>query len=173
MKIAVGSKNPVKIQAVKEVLNEIWDDIEIVSVNANSGIGEMPINEKESIQGAINRARDAMQKTGADFGVGLEGSVNDTDYGMFLLGHVVVLDKYENIGIGNGGGMVLPEKIAKEIKAGKELGPVIDDFSGIKNSKQKDGAVGFFTNGLITRKDGFKMGVSFAMSRFINKKAYD
>lgn len=173
MKFAVGSKNPVKVSAVEEVINDVWNNAEIISVKASSGISVMPTTQNESIQGAINRARDALQKTDADFGIGLEGCVAESEYGMFLLGHVVILDREDKMGIGNCGGMILPESIAKEMRDGKELGPVMDIFTGIKNLKQKDGAIGYFTNGLITRKDGFKTGVSFALSRFLNKKAYD
>ncbi|MHC1566343.1 MAG: DUF84 family protein, partial [Candidatus Syntropharchaeia archaeon] len=38
MRIAVGSKNPVKIKAVKNVLSKFYRDLEVISVEVDSGV---------------------------------------------------------------------------------------------------------------------------------------
>ncbi len=172
MKIALGSMNPVKIEAVKCAACLFWPEAEVVSVDVPSGISDMPRSDRESIEGARNRAKNALQKTGSDIGIGLEGHVKETDYGMLLTGVAVAVDRQGRMGMGDNGGFLLPDKIADEIRKGKELGPVMDRFSDVENSKQKLGASGFFTNGLVPRKDAFERGVIFALTRFAKPELF-
>ena len=172
MKISVGSKNPVKITAVENAVKKIWAGVEIIGIEVNSGVNNQPKSNEEAIQGAANRAKLSLQQTGADIGMGLEGCVYDSEFGMFLSGWVVAINKNGEIGIGGGGGLLLPEKIASEIRNGKELGPVMDKFIGDHNTKQKQGTVGVLTNNLVSRTDAFEKSVIFALARFINPHYY-
>lgn len=171
-KISIGSKNPVKIAAVENVVKKIWPDVEIIAVEVSHGISEQPTSDDEAIEGATNRAKLSLQKTNADLGIGLEGCTIDTKYGMFLSGWVVAVDKNGEVGIGCGGRLLLPEKVASEVRNGKELGPVMDEFVGDHNTKQKQGAVGILTNGLIPRTAAFEKSVTYALTKFINPNYY-
>ncbi len=173
MKIAIGSKNPVKIKAVENIVSKIWPEAEMVSVNVPSGISEMPKSDQEAIIGANTRAKNALELVKADLGIGLEGNCQEMDHGMFLTGWVSAIDKHGNIGLGNSGGTLLPEKVAKEIRKGKELGPVMDEIIGDHNTKQKSGAIGFLTNNHVPRTEAFERGVIFALTRFIKSEVYD
>lgn len=170
--ISVGSKNPVKIAAVENVVKKIWPDAEVVAVEVGHGISEQPTSDDEAIEGATNRAKLSLEKTGADLGIGMEGHTIDTKHGMFLSGWVVAVDKKDNMGIGGGNNLLLPEKIASEIRKGRELGPVMDEFTGINNIKQKQGAVGFLTNDLITRTTTVEKSIIYALARFITSDYY-
>ena len=75
MKIAVGSRNPVKIEAVKRAFNKAFGECEVIGVSVSSDISNMPISFEEGVKGAKNRAEKAIEKLKADFGVGLEGGV--------------------------------------------------------------------------------------------------
>lgn len=172
MKISVGSKNPIKISAVENAVKKIWPGAEVVSAEVNHGTSEQPMSDEEAIQGAANRAKLSLEKFSADIGIGLEGCVNDTKHGMFLSGWVAAIDKNGEIGIGGGGGLLLPEKIASEIRKGKELGPVMDKFIGGHNTKQKQGTVGILTNNLIPRTEAFEKSVIYALAKFINPHYY-
>ncbi|MBI4359165.1 MAG: inosine/xanthosine triphosphatase [Candidatus Nealsonbacteria bacterium] len=172
MKISVGSKNPVKIAAVENSVQKIWPGAEVIGIEVDSGVSNQPRSNEEAIQGATNRARLSRQQAGADLGIGLEGCVSDSKFGMFVSGWVVAIDKKGEIGIGGGGGLLLPEKVASEIRKGKELGPVMDGFIGGHNTKQKQGTVGVLTNNLIPRTDAFEKSVIFALARFINPHFY-
>lgn len=171
-KISIGSKNPVKIAAVENAVKKIWSDIEIISIEVSSGVSEQPISDDEAIKGATNRAKLSLQKTDADLGIGLEGCTIDTKYGMLLSGWVVVIDKNGKVGIGSGGRLLLPERIASEIRRGKELGPVMDELTGNHNTKQQQGAVGILTNNLISRTAAFEMSIIYALSKFVNPNYY-
>lgn len=173
MKISIGSKNPVKIKAVEKVITQIWADAEIVPVEASSGVREQPMSDDEAIEGATNRARQSLERTGADVGIGLEGCIIDTGYGMFVSGWVVVIDKNGALGIGGGGRLLLPERIASEVRKGRELGPVMDEFIGDHNIKQKQGTVGILTNNVVSRVDAFERTVVYALATFMNPQYYE
>jgi len=172
MKIAVGSKNPVKIQAVKNVVDKIWPGSTVEGVEVEHKTCSQPSSNQEAIQGAIERAKLCIKKLEADYGFGLEGNTCELEQGMFLEGWVVVIDKSGNHGIGSCGSIQMPDQIAQEIKRGKELGPVTDKLFGHENIKQKEGTVGLLTNNIVTRTEAFEKGIAYALARFINPEYY-
>jgi inosine/xanthosine triphosphatase len=131
------------------------------------------MSDEEAIEGARNRARLALEKTDADLGIGLEGCGVEMRYGMFLTGWVVGVDKKGRTGMGCGGRMLLPDKVATEVRRGKELGPVMDALVGDRNTKQKEGAVGILTRGLIVREEAFHVPLIYALARFYNEEWYE
>ena len=131
----------------------------------------MPTSDDEAILGAINRAKSALNKGKADIGIGLEGHIKDTKYGMFLSNWVASVSR-ETQCIGSSGTLLLPETIADQVRKGKELGPVMDKFVGVENTKQKQGAVGILTKGLIPRTKMFERAVLFSLAKFYNPESY-
>jgi inosine/xanthosine triphosphatase len=172
MKIAVGSQNPVKIEAVKRAFKKAFGQCEVRGISVSSDISDMPMNFEEAIKGAKNRAKKAIEKLKADFGVGLEGGFEKTKMGTFLSGIVAIVDKKGRWGLGKGQGILMPEKIIKEVKQGKELGEVMDEIRGLKNTKQHDGAVGFFTKNLISRTQSFETATIYALARFLREEIF-
>ncbi|KKS04790.1 MAG: putative non-canonical purine NTP phosphatase [Candidatus Curtissbacteria bacterium GW2011_GWA2_41_24] len=83
MKIAVGSTNPVKIEAAKRAFGKVWPKkkLEIVGIEVPSGVSQQPMTDKEAVKGARNRAKVAIKSARADFGVGLEGGLQKFWYG--------------------------------------------------------------------------------------------
>ncbi len=172
MKIAVGSKNPVKIAAVENVVKKVWPDAEVVGIEVSHGTSIQPNTQKDAIEGALNRAILAQKQTNADFGFGLEGSTFDSEHGMFLDGWAAVVDKHGNKGIASCGCLMLPEKLAKEVRQGKELGPATDAIFGHDNIKQKEGTVGMLTGNMVKRTEAFERGVTYALAKFLNPQYY-
>jgi inosine/xanthosine triphosphatase len=172
MKIAVGSTNPVKVTAVRKMISRIWPEAEITPVSVPSGVGDMPMTDEETLTGAKNRAIAAQSALDADFGIGLEGGVHPEPFGLTLHGWVVVVDGNGRIGIGGGGRLPLPDHIAQKVLAGTELGQVMDEVLGDQNSKQKGGAVGALTNGLILREETFALAVAYALAPFVSPHLY-
>ena len=171
--IAIGSKNPVKIAAVRNVALRIWKDVEIVALDVPSGISHQPSSDDEAIQGALNRAKQSLDRTGADLGIGIEGCVVRTNYGTFLSGWAAAISNRGEIGIGSGARLLLPRRIASEIATGKELGPVVDGLVGERNVKQDRGAIGVFTNDLMTRTTATEQSIICALARFLNPQYYE
>lgn len=172
MKVAVGSQNPVKITAVKNAFLKAWDTVDVTGIDVNPGISHMPTNSEEALIGATTRARTALKKAKADYGVGLEGYALDTSHGMFLSGMVVIVNKKGVRGIGSGYTMPLPDIVARQIRKGAELGPVMDKLLGDVNTKQKYGAIGALTKGLMTRTSAFEAAVIYALAPFLNPELY-
>lgn len=172
-RVAVGSANPVKVAAVRHVIAQVWPEAEIVALEVDSGVGAMPASNEEGRRGAQQRAERALAATAAtDLGVGLEGALDDTPWGMYITNWVAMVDGKGAVGLASGGRLPLPECMAAELRAGGELGPIIDRYSGIANSKQHDGAAGFLTGGVIPRELAFRVGVAFALAPFLHQELY-
>ncbi|NKQ35124.1 MAG: inosine/xanthosine triphosphatase [Chloroflexi bacterium] len=172
MKIAVGTLNPVKITAVTSMFQRIWPEAEIIPVAVPSGVSAMPMTDAETIAGACNRAVAARAALNADFGVGLEGGVHPEPFGLALQGWVVVVDGHGREGIGGAARIPLPQHIAQRVLDGEELGHVMDDVLDNHNTKQKGGAVGALTNGLVMRQETFAIAVAYALAPFISPELY-
>lgn len=175
MLVAVGSTNPVKINAVKKAFLQVWpqENITVKGIEVDSGIPSQPKSDEESIKGATNRAKRALEKLGADYGVGLEGGVHKIGDNWFDSGWMVVVDKNGTEGIGSTIKMHLSEKIMKHVHSGKELGDATDAVFGTVNSKQANGHFGLMTNNIITRTSGYTDGIIAALARFIRPEAYE
>ncbi|MFP4567341.1 MAG: DUF84 family protein [Candidatus Woesearchaeota archaeon] len=175
MKVVIGSLNKAKNEAVRNIFNKIYDNNEYLSVETDSGVRNQPLSSVEAIDGAINRARDALSKAeDFDFGVGLEGTVESNKHGMFLLGWVAILDKKGNCGIGSSGAVLLPNYMRREIESGKELGPIVQDLmNDSKNEiRHSQGACGLLTNGMYSRVHEFEDAVICALSKFLKPEFY-
>jgi len=136
------------------------------------GISRQPLSDDEAIAGATNRARLALAQEGATLGVGIEGNTVDTVHGMFVTAWSVVLDEQGRVGIGSAGRFLIPEAVAAGVREGHELGPLMDAFIGEENTKQRQGAVGILTGGLISRTDALRSSVIYALAQFITPTYY-
>lgn len=174
-KIAVGSKNPVKIQAVKQAFEKVWPDEvwHVEGTDVDSGVPDQPMSDSESIKGATNRATRALRALNPNFAVGLEGGIQEIDGKYFDCGWVVVKDKEGNIGVGSSVRMIVPKKMMKLIREGYELGDVDDKIFGLENTKHGSGHFGLMTKDAITRTHGYTDGVIAALTLFIHPDLRD
>lgn len=174
MKVAVGSTNPVKIEAVKLAFKKIWPNKkwEVIGLEIQSGVSSQPKSDQESIKGATNRAKGALKKTKADFGVGIEGGNQKIGSKWFTSGWAIVIDKYGNVGCGSSFRMQMAQKVIELIREGKELGQASDILFKTKNSKQKTGYFGLMTKGTVTRTKAYTDGIISALARFIHPDLY-
>jgi non-canonical (house-cleaning) NTP pyrophosphatase len=60
----------------------------------------------------------------------------------------------------------------KHIHAGKNLEEAMEILFKIKKSGEKLGMYGIFTKGVVTRAEGIKQGVAFAIARFLHEDLY-
>lgn len=175
IKIAIGTLNKAKIQAVKEIITEIWKEAEFIPAETESKVSNQPMSDTEGIKGAINRAKQALEKTSADYGIGLEGSVEENEYGMFLGGWVAIVGKNGKTGIGSSGKVLLPKQIREKIKAGEELGPIMQELVNDKDNevRQTIGTNGILTKKLYDRTKEFKDATRCALAKFVSPEFYD
>ncbi len=172
MRIAVGSKNPVKVAAVKAAFSRQWPECEVVGVSVDTGVSEMPMSDAECIDGARNRAQAALVQADAEFGVGLEGGVNHESAGLMLLGWVVIVRRDGAEGVACSAKIPLPPAIADRVMDGEELGPVMDDILQETGTAKRGGASGALSNNLVLRQDKFAMAVAYALSPFVAPQFY-
>ncbi|MBO0960341.1 DUF84 family protein [Neobacillus sp. MM2021_6] len=153
MKIIIGSMNPAKINAVKNSFE--GQEAEFVSIDIPSGVNAQPFSDEETIQGAINRAVGALKQGNGDIAIGLEGGVHETSHGLLLCNWGALATRNMEPIIAGGARILLPEQVAERLKAGDELGPVMDEYSKKENVRKHEGAIGIFTNEMINRMDMF------------------
>lgn len=153
MKVIIGSKNPAKIAAVKNGFSQL--EAEFIALDIPSGVSAQPFSDEETIKGAVNRAMGALKEGSGDIGIGLEGGVQETSAGLFICNWGALAAKNMKPIIAGGARILLPEEIAARLRAGEELGPVMETFAKQKNVRHHEGAIGIFTNGMVNRVDMF------------------
>ena len=164
MRILVGSTNPVKINAVKVVMSKIYPDFEVISIEVDTGVENTPLDEETIIKGALNRANNALLSVQADLSIGMEGGIVLKFQRYFVTGWCAIVDKEGNFQLGCGVYMPIPSKIVEMVRSGEELGSVIDQVTGIKDTKRKMGSVGIMTNNLMTRQKAWEAAIIYAMA---------
>ncbi len=172
MKIAIGSTNPVKFEAVKDGLKEAFSGADFVAIEVMSGVSDQPIGDEETKKGAINRAKEALKATHADLGVGLEGGIEETEHGMMGTVWCAIVDGKGKVSLGGGLHAHVPESVAQKIRKGMELGKAMDELTGKQNTKHKEGAIGILTKGLIDRKKAYESLVRLASTKFVSPELY-
>ena len=167
MRVGVGSTNPVKRRATRSALASV-PDVVVESVTVDSGVGEQPFGERETVAGAVNRARNVLAAGEYDLGVGLEGGVAEVEgtEGLFLIMWAAATDG-DRLGHGAGPRLRLPDRIAGRIRDGEELGPVMNDVLGTDDVAETRGAAGVLTNGIIDREDGLRSALAGALGPFV------
>ena len=167
-RIAVGSKNPVKLAAARAVVTRLTPDVTVEAVEVPSGVPDQPFGDEETIRGAVTRAREARERLDADFGVGLEGGVVEQPDGpMRTCAWAAVVSRSGRHGVGGSLAMPLPNSAAELIRSGMELGHAMDRLTGHSNTKHGAGAVGILTAGLVDRQAAYEVLVAYAMSPFL------
>ncbi|MHB8930979.1 MAG: inosine/xanthosine triphosphatase [Melioribacteraceae bacterium] len=176
MKILVGSKNPVKVASVKESFAKYFDNVDVIGIEVESGVSTQPVNDQTFI-GAQNRAiklkeLNDTQNLSADYFVGIEGGITKQFEKWFAFGCMCIIDKEGRIGFGTSPHFELPQNVVEKLLQGIELGDVMDEIMNQQNTKQKHGAIGFFTNGVMNRKELYVEGLKVALITFLHKEMF-
>ncbi|OAT74194.1 DUF84 family protein [Parageobacillus thermoglucosidasius] len=151
--VAIGTTNQAKIAAVKAIFSS--GQYALVPTNVPSDVSAQPLSDRETRQGAMNRAKHALEKENADIGIGLEGGVMEIDGELWLCNWGALVDRDGTVITAGGARIPLPLEVANEIRAGRELGDVMAQYTGERNIRHKEGAIGVFTNGHVDRAGMF------------------
>lgn len=175
MKVVVGSKNPVKAQAVENVLQKIYplEKLEIISREVKSGVSDQPLGKEETIEGAVNRAKNAYSPE-FDLSVGIESGLMRAPHtitGYVDLQWCAIFDG-EKLSLGVSAGFEYPPQVVEEVLKGQEVGKVMDEITGVDDLGKKRGAVSFLTQGLLDRVGNSEQCVLMAMVPRINSHHY-
>ena len=127
MRVVIASTNPVKIRAVEKAFKKVFEakDIKIEPISVESGVADQPMSDVETIKGATNRVNNAMKAVSkANYWVGIEGGVEIVNDTLTSFTWVVIKSKKQT-GKAKTDTYFLPEKVAKLVEQGKELGDAI------------------------------------------------
>lgn len=151
MRIIIGSTNKAKVSAVKR----IFPDAEIEEMKVNSGVNPQPVSDEETRQGAINRAKNSKDQIKGSYGIGLEGGVMYVKNQLYLCNWGALVTPENVCFTASGARILLPQKISTQLAQGMELGEVMREWTKKEDIRQNLGAVGVFTNKIISREAMF------------------
>ena len=137
-----------------------------------SGVASQPFSDAETRRGAENRAaRAAELRPDADYWIGMEGGLVDEGELLVAFGWIVVRSA-SLAGSSRTATFVLPEKVARLVRSGTELGEADDVVFGRSDSKKRDGAVGLLTGNVIDRAALYEPSVVLALIPFLKPELY-
>ncbi|HDX9654712.1 NTPase [Bacillus wiedmannii] len=164
MKVVVGSKNKTKVGAVEKV----WKDATITSLSVPSGVANQPFTDEETMQGAVNRAKRALQvqEGEAQIGIGLEGGVMKTEHGLFMCNWGALATSDGKTFVAGGARIKLPDDFLAPLEDGKELSEVMEEFVQRKDIRSHEGAIGIFTDDYVDRTELFVHVVKLLVGQY-------
>lgn len=173
IRIVVGSRNPVKINAAYHAFKTLFNeaDIHCEGMDAPSGVAAQPMTEFDTRLGAINRVKYCQQTQTADFYVAMEGGVDHFDYGPATFAYIAIATQ-DTLSIGKGAQLPLPPQVYQALQQGEELGHVMDRLFSTENIKQKGGAIALLTQGQATRESNYTHAIILAMAPLLNPHLY-
>lgn len=166
-RIAVGSTNPTKVEAAEAVAEAYFPGVVVLPVDVDSGVRSQPLSQRETLEGARNRARRALEATGAEMGLGMEAGVAIEGGTAFLMGWCVALDQSGRESAGCGLMMPLPPEVTARLRQGLELGQVMAERSGNPQVGREGGTVALLTRGYVTRRQTWELACAYALAPFL------
>jgi inosine/xanthosine triphosphatase len=173
MRIALGSTSGSKVRAARAVFGRAFPGAQIMPVEVTSAVDPQPTSDEETIRGALHRAREALTRTGADLGVGIEGGVQRDPRGVWVSAWVAVVDGAGREGLGSGVRFRLPEWMARRALQGEELGAIVDTHLGAADAHETWGAIGLLTAGLVDRQAALEQAIAAALPPFLRSRLDD
>jgi inosine/xanthosine triphosphatase len=171
--VAVGTKNPAKLEGVRRAFSRYYPDLELRPVDSSLVARAQPRGLDQMTEGAAARARHALSRAGGDFGVGVEA-------GIFTIGGVyfddqqaAIVDASGKVSFGHSAGYMLPgDAMEKLLAEGEELERWAEEVSGIKEVGDKGGIVSHLTKGRMTRTDLTDQCVTTALVPWLMRDIY-
>jgi inosine/xanthosine triphosphatase len=185
--IALGSDRAAKIMAVRASVVRVaaidpdWAHANVVARRVETSVPSMPLTDWQLMQGARERAlgaRDSLlsRRLEADIYVGLEGGFHSVsiegEWHTFLRGWAYATDG-ERSAFGAAPSISVPAHIVKRVvESRRELGLVIDEVTGGRDIRSKQGAWGVLSRDLVTRSMSFELALIAAFAPFYNPRLY-
>ncbi|MDI9644106.1 MAG: inosine/xanthosine triphosphatase [Candidatus Verstraetearchaeota archaeon] len=177
MIVAVGSTNPVKAKAVRNVLSIFYPELEVIVKEVDPEVPLQPVGIEETIRGAVTRAKKALESDSvAELGVGVEAGlikVPGTISGYMDQQFAAVADRQCRVTLGGGPSFEYPMDVIRRVLSGQgEIGTVMEALTGIRGLGRGQGAVGYFSKGVLDRTRLTELAVLMAMIPRINAGLY-
>src|SRR3989339_1207394 len=128
--VLIGTTSEQKISPLKRFLIKNIDT-EIISYDVSSNITDQPLDERTTISGSVNRARNAIISYGKgdySFSVGMEGGLVDVDGLYHLLCVVSIINPKGAVYTGLSKKLPLPITVSDNVKNGAQFGVEIRKY---------------------------------------------
>ncbi|MEK6936508.1 MAG: inosine/xanthosine triphosphatase [Nanoarchaeota archaeon] len=177
MKINVGTKAEIKINAVKEVIQDyiFLKDAEVIGVEVSTQVSGQPKSLKETIEGAMNRAKNSFRN--CDYSFGIESGLLEVPFsksGFMDICACVIFDG-EKIHLGLSPAFEFPKEMMNlMIKNGLNASEAALKTKLTQNNYvgHAEGTIGILTKGRINRKDQIKPAIVTALIHLENPELY-
>lgn len=165
---AIGSTNRAKINGARKALSLLGIGLNnIITVNVKVPF-EQPIGFNEILLGAMIRAWKAYKYISEGYGVGIEAGIIKLG-GYVLSGQIAVVVDGEYFSIGTSGFFPLPRTVAEHVVKRVELKSIMENMTSMKRIGETIGAIGYLSDGFITRTDLTFEAVLHAALPWINR----
>lgn len=196
--ILVGSTRHAKVEGTREALAAIasvdarFGRVELRAFDVTSVAPRMPMTEAEIVGGARERAAAIVRSAPSGdtwYAVGLEGGLDPVSVPAgippgrettasspvtavrYALRSWACVTDGSAWSYGAGGVVLVPDDVAEAVRAGRELGDVVDGHAGA-HVRGTRGAWGVLTCDLVTRQDAFRLAVVSAFAPFYNTSLF-
>jgi inosine/xanthosine triphosphatase len=161
VRIAVASRNPVKVEALRAVAESLFGQGCLVEPRDPPAVRPpQPLTDEEAVAGARERALHVLP--GADFGVGIEGGVMRV--GTMLFGcNWAVVARDGGTAAASSARYALPAGMWDALAAGRELSDLVEPGVGAR-----EGAVARVSGGVITRRHLVEEAVRLAFGQLLH-----
>ena len=176
MKINVGSLRDAKINPVKEIIKhyDFLKDAKVIGIDSKSEVSDQPMTLQETIQGAINRAKNSYDD--CNLSIGLESGLLEVPHSKTGLMNIFVCAIFDGkkIHLGLSSAFEYPIKVTEMLKKGIEardaykIAGLCDDSHRL----EKVGAIGLLTKNRMTREDLAKQALTNALIHLENEGLY-
>jgi inosine/xanthosine triphosphatase len=167
-----GFTHPLKVRVVERAFSNFFEDLEVVTLDVQSGVKAFPDSEDLILEGARNRAHGAYELADADFWVGIEGGVV-LFAGRWYDRNYVVVYNGKQTGVGTSASYEVPKHLVEGIDSeSDESKKIIDESLGVEGVFTKQGVIGVLKREVIDREKLLADAVVCALTRFLNKDYY-
>lgn len=182
LSIQAGTGNPAKLRGASLALRRVFGHkFRLRGHEEHTGVPAHPFNQ-ETFFGAKNRAHHAWKrangmranaKKGAkrhsgrvgnaiecDYSIGMESGLFELKRGIFIDITVCCVYDGKEETYGTGMGFVVPTEIARRIRReDSDLSKVLREIAGISGIGRKNGAIGYFSAGVLKRSEQIEQSV--------------
>lgn len=162
--VVAATINPAKITAISQAFSDVFGEgsCHIEGVEVDSGVSPQPVTNTETRTGARQRVMNARQvRPEADFWVAIEAGIEENSAFAWM-----VVENHRRRGESRSASFTLPDIVMKGIHQGRELGEEMARISGIEKINQRGGAIGIFTNDILSRASVYHQALVLALCPF-------
>jgi non-canonical (house-cleaning) NTP pyrophosphatase len=170
-KIVLTSKNPVKISAVKNIVEQLFLDTYFEYIPLDLDAKNAELFGKQQIlafmKNSLSSAREAISD--AEYYVCMQGGMEDSGDEMHETAYVMVSDSSGRSEVSGCSTFRVPTQVANEVRNGKDFAKSVDEFFKVQNTKTTGGFVSILTNGIVNKESHYSQPFAIAISTLIQK----